>query len=108
MSRRLRLAAAIAVGALAAMPVGVSAQTADNYVGSVDQPRSFTAERPTPTGQLGRSVSRRNPDAALATLSDDRLAVTGGDLAGLTVIGLAALGSGGMLVRRSRRLRPHT
>ncbi len=35
--------------------------------------------------------------------SSDSLPVTGGDLLGLTVIGLGAVGAGAVFVRRSRR-----
>lgn len=58
---------------------------------------------------LGTELSR-TPPAVEATVSPaststagGSLPVTGGDVAGLTAIGVAAIGAGAVLVRRSRR-----
>lgn len=60
------------------------------------------------TNVLGSDLSRSteaSPAAAVAGTSTGRagLPVTGGDIAGLTGVGLAAIGTGTVLVRRSRR-----
>ncbi|MDQ1403790.1 MAG: hypothetical protein QOG03_2106 [Actinomycetota bacterium] len=65
----------------------VVAAHADDYVGSNTTVRSSSGP-----AVLGSNVSRSSG-----------LAVTGGDVAELAVIGLAAVGAGTVLVRRSRR-----
>lgn len=99
MRLRLGLAATVAVIALGVAPAGVLAQTPDNYVGTVEQPTNLTNQ---PANQLGESLVRTVRPASVP--HDPGLPVTGGDIAGLTVIGLAAVGSGVLLVRRSRRV----
>ena len=54
----------------------------------------------------GNNETRAQTDVAGADESRG-LPITGGDVAGLTAIGLAAVGTGSVLVRRSRR-RPAT
>jgi LPXTG-motif cell wall-anchored protein len=44
-----------------------------------------------------------SPAVAAATTSSSGLPVTGGDIAGMTALGAAALGSGTFLVRRGRK-----
>ena len=53
---------------------------------------------------LGSEVSSETESASESeSESSDTLPVTGGDLLGLTVIGLGAVGAGTVFVRRSRR-----
>jgi hypothetical protein len=75
----------VAFGIFAAPAV---AARADDYVGSDTTVRTKTSDPVV----LGNSVARSSG-----------LAVTGGDVAELAVIGLAAVGAGTVLVRRSRR-----
>lgn len=79
---------ALAVVALGLFAGPVLAAHADDYVGAE------TAVRHDPSGPkvLGNDVARSSG-----------LAVTGGDIAELTAIGLGAVGIGTVLVRRSRR-----
>ena len=85
------VAAGSAVVALS-LPAAAGAQTAPSYPGG--QPPAVLGEqlaREVPTKVLGESVSRGAP-----------LPVTGGDIAGLVALGLGAIGTGTVLVRRSR------
>lgn len=85
------VAAGSAVVALS-LPAAAGAQTAPNYPGG--QPPAVLGEqlaREVPTNVLGESASRGAP-----------LPVTGGDIAGLVALGLGAIGTGTVLVRRSR------
>jgi hypothetical protein len=66
----------------------VAAAHADDYVGSDTTVKAKTHDPVV----LGTNVSRSSG-----------LAVTGGDIAELAVIGAAAVGAGTILVRRSRR-----
>ncbi|HEV7887333.1 MAG TPA: LPXTG cell wall anchor domain-containing protein [Acidimicrobiales bacterium] len=50
---------------------------------------------------LGTQLSRRVDPVRSAGLP-----VTGGDIAGMTIVGLAAIGTGTVLVRRSRKSTP--
>ena len=89
-ARKLLIAGSLAAAALGVAGPAV-AQT--DYVGS--------------TGEevLGQDLSRNPGAAAPASNSgtSGSLPVTGGDVLGLTVIGAAAIGTGAVLVRRSRR-----
>lgn len=77
----------IAVAAALAVPTAASAQ---DYVNN---------ETPEVKG-----ITDTRTDVAPATESrGDSLPITGGDVAGLTAIGIAAVGAGAVLVRRSRR-----
>jgi LPXTG-motif cell wall-anchored protein len=92
-ARKLLMAGAIAV-AVVGMP---AVALADDYVGGNDGGRV-----------LGEQLSRSAPAAPVAaapatTTRGAGLPVTGGDVAGLTAAGLAAIGAGTVLVRRSRR-----
>ena len=57
-----------------------------------------------PSSVLGVEIERAAPEAAPAAApsSSQTLPVTGSDLVGLTAIGLLAIGTGTVLVRRSR------
>ena len=58
-----------------------------------------------PSSVLGVEIERAAPEAApisAAPSSSQTLPVTGSDLVGLTAIGLLAIGTGTVLVRRSR------
>lgn len=87
-ARRMKqLLTGIAVTAALAVPTAASAQ---DYVNQ---------EQPDVAG-----ITDTRTDTAPA--DDSRggsLPITGGDIAGLTAIGLAAVGAGAVLVRRSRR-----
>jgi LPXTG-motif cell wall-anchored protein len=87
--RNMLVAGALLTGFTAAP---VLAQT--SYVGGNTEVKGGTQERPAPTDVEGANESRGLP-------------ITGGDVAGLTAIGLASVGAGTVLVRRSRR-RPAT
>lgn len=53
---------------------------------------------------LGTDLSRTTPAATAPTdAAGGSLPVTGGDVVGLTIIGAAAVGTGVVLVRRTRR-----
>ena len=92
--RNVLVAAAVVVGVSAAP---VAAQT--SYVGGED------AE--VEGNNFGRGGDQ-NDRGAVAGAADSRgLPITGGDVAGLSVVGFAAIGAGTVLVRRTRR-RPAT
>lgn len=81
-------------GAIAAAGLGVSA------------PAFAQTDYVSPPGDevLGTDLSRTTPAATAPTdAAGGSLPVTGGDIVGLTVIGAAAMGTGIVLVRRSRR-----
>ncbi|MDQ1445415.1 MAG: hypothetical protein QOI20_1879 [Acidimicrobiaceae bacterium] len=89
MKRRLKavLGGLLFVGALA-VP---AAAHAEDYVGNGPQ-------------VIGNQFSRGDAPPAVAPATQGRgLPITGSDVAGLTAIGLAAVGTGTVLVRRSRR-----
>ena len=86
--RKFLASAAIVVGALG---LSATAATAEDYVGNNNNG----------SGVLGNNLGR-STGAAPAT-SGSGLPVTGGDIAGMTAVGLAAVGTGAVLVRRSRR-----
>ena len=87
-------------GAIAVAVVGLPATAmADDYVGGNDGGQVLGT-------QLSRSTSEPAPVVAAAPATTSRgagLPVTGGDIAGLTAVGLASIGAGTVLVRRSRR-----
>jgi LPXTG-motif cell wall-anchored protein len=92
-ARKLLMAGAVAV-AVVGMP---AVAMADDYVGGNDGSQVLGT-------QLARSTPAAPVAAAPATTSRGAgLPVTGGDLAGLTAAGLASIGAGTVLVRRSRR-----
>jgi LPXTG-motif cell wall-anchored protein len=80
-------------GAIAAAGLGISA------------PAFAQTDYVSPPGDdvLGTDLSRTTPAATAPDAAGGSLPVTGGDIVGLTVIGAAALGTGVVLVRRSRR-----
>lgn len=84
----------VAGAALACVTAGPAfAQT--SYVGGNTEVRGNNETRPAPRADVAGAGESRG------------LPITGGDVAGLTAIGLAAVGTGSVLVRRSRR-RPVT
>ena len=88
-----------AAGAIVAAALGMTtAAMAEDYVNNK------------PGGAvLGEQLSRSTGSGAVAGTSASRgagLPVTGGDIAGLTAVGLAAVGAGTVMVRRSRSRRP--
>lgn len=84
----------VAGGAVVALslPAAAGAQTSPNYPGG--QPPQVMGEQlnRAPTQVLGESVTR----------GSQPLPVTGGDIAGMVALGLGAIGTGTLLVRRSR------
>lgn len=94
--RRLVLATGIAVGSVIT-PAVASAQT-DPYVSRPPEVSGIDEGRPTEVA--GVEVERAAPAVAG---QGETLPVTGGDVVGLTVIGVAAIGAGTVLVRRARR-----
>ena len=102
-TRKLAIAGAALVSWLA-MPGAAWAQPApcvnpDPYTGvcGADISRDPLSQQPQVLGSEVSSESESQSE------SSDTLPVTGGDLLGLTAIGLGALGVGSVFVRRSRR-----
>lgn len=95
-----RVAGLVAGGVLAVLLTGspAAAQDGTDYVGG---------QNPTvdvPKGADPASGGRSGGDAGVDASGDARgLALTGGDVLGLTAIGAAAVGAGTVLARRSRR-----
>jgi hypothetical protein len=89
----MKLRKLLMAGAIAAVVVGLpAAAMADDYTGNNG------------SSVLGTQLTRSAPAAAPAsTTRGAGLPVTGGDIAGMTAIGLAAVGTGTAMVRRSRR-----
>ncbi|HZQ27952.1 MAG TPA: LPXTG cell wall anchor domain-containing protein [Acidimicrobiales bacterium] len=86
-TRLLALVAATAAAIALSAPVVAGA---DDYTGTT-----------TPT-VLGEQIQR--PTAAPFSTSRASLPVTGGDIAGLTAVGVGAIGLGTILVRRRRHI----
>jgi LPXTG-motif cell wall-anchored protein len=89
----MKLRKLLVSGVIVAGVVGLSTASAmaEDYVGNNNNG----------SGVLGNDLSR-STGAAPATRGSG-LPVTGGDIAGLTIVGLGAVGAGTVLVRRSRR-----
>lgn len=94
-ARKILVAAALAVAGFATPAL---AQTDGTYVGGETVVRGEELVR---TPQVDAAGAR----AGAAADVDDRggLPVTGGDVAGLVAMGVAAIGTGTVMVRRSRR-----
>jgi hypothetical protein len=90
MKVRKLLFAGAAVVAVAGIP---TAAMADPYVGTTGGDVLGTTQSRGNTGQVAGTTQSRGAG----------LPVTGGDIAGMTIVGLAAVGTGTVLVRRSRR-----
>jgi LPXTG-motif cell wall-anchored protein len=89
--RRLRrLGACMAVAGLAVLPAAGTAAAEDPYT----QPAAEV---------LGTQLNRSAPAAVAGTQQSRGLPVTGADIAELAAVGLAAVATGSLLVRRSRR-----
>lgn len=87
--RRIVIGAAVVAGTFT--PAAALAQTTDPY------------SRDTPA-VLGEQFETRPAVASTgAQVKAGSLAVTGGDIVGLTIIGAGAIGVGTLLVRRTRR-----
>jgi len=88
----------VMAGAIAVAVVGLPATAmADDYVGGNQGGQVLGT-------QLSRSAAPAPVAAAPAsTTRGAGLPVTGGDIAGLTAVGLASIGAGTVLVRRSRK-----
>jgi LPXTG-motif cell wall-anchored protein len=96
---------AAAAGAVTAM-LGLSMGTAvaDDYPGGT--PPTVLGEqitREAPAAVLGQSSTQGSVSGASASRGALPLPVTGGDIAGMTAAGVAAVGLGSVLVRRRRR-----
>ena len=87
---------AVAAAAIAAGALGVSAVPAFAIYGASEAPPS-----PQVIGTGGTAPSAA-PQTVGTTSSPSSLPLTGGDVAGLTVIGVALVGGGAVLVRRTR------
>lgn len=94
-------ATAVAIGTLLAAPAAVSAQA---YPGGITEER-----KPDPGGDVLGTTAEQEPaqvqPAEVQGVQETRgLAVTGGDVLGLTAMGGALITAGAVMVRRSRRL----
>ena len=88
-----RVVAAAAAAVALSLPASAAAQTSPNYPGgSPPQVLGEELSRDVSTEVLGETVSR----------GGQGLPVTGGDVMGLTALGLGAIAAGTILVRRSR------
>lgn len=93
MGRRMVAAVTLALGMGLAVPAAAGAQgNDDTYVGGQQLVRGE---------QLQPAPAVRGVRAQRA---QEGLPVTGGDLMGLTIMGLGAIGAGTILVRRTRRI----
>ena len=98
-TRKLAIAGAALVSWLA-VPGAASAQV--GYTGLPTEVQGNELRRDPQV--LGNEVSSESvSESESESESSDTLPVTGGDLLGLTAIGLGALGVGSVFVRRSRR-----
>lgn len=98
-ARRWVAAAVLSVGSLGMADTALAAQA--DYVGRT--PPTV----PTDPKVLGQAETR-DPTAApggtgTGTGATDPIPITGGDVAGLTLVGLAAIAGGSVLLRRGRR-----
>ena len=95
MTRKVRVTvAAAAVAAAFAAPTAASAQSL--YTGT-PVPRAGAVDSSAPAGPARFAVS------GVRTQSSSGLALTGSDVAGLGLVGLGAIATGTVLVRRGRR-----
>lgn len=103
-AHRIRVGLAVSFLGLALSAGTASAQVGCSYscgpqTGEVS-PESIQA----PQGsQVGAPASVATPAAAPASTTPGSLPFTGGDVAGLAIVGAAAAGAGAILVRRSRK-----
>ena len=88
---------ALAAAAIAGGALGVTAAPAFAVFGASQAPPS-----PQVVGTGGTAPSAAAPQTVATTSSPSSLPLTGGDVAGLTVIGVALVGGGIVLVRRTR------
>lgn len=86
-------------------PAGAaSAQTA-NYPGNPPDGEILGTGDERGDAEVGGVVTAR-PETTTGAISGDNLAVTGGDVVQLGLIGVALVGGGVVLVKRSRRVAP--
>jgi LPXTG-motif cell wall-anchored protein len=81
--------AALALGLVLAGAAAPAASAAEDYITN------------NPPQVLGETLTRK--PAAAGTSAARSLPITGGDMAGLTALGLGAIATGSVMVRRSRR-----
>lgn len=101
--RRLVVAGSAALGFVA--PGAAGAQTATDYVGSRPPQVAgveITRSAPDPIRPEVKGMTTGRSVGAGGDGSDQGLPVTGGDVTGLLVLGLSAIGTGTFVVRRSR------
>src|SRR3954468_24033693 len=92
---RILLTAAVSLGTLTAAGVGVAAPAmADDYPPAPAEVQGVAVQR---------DVPQQAPIAVQAEQSQQALPVTGGDIAGIAGVGFVLLGTGTVLVRRTRR-----
>lgn len=82
------------------LPVAAGAQTA-NYPGPVP-PQVLAVNEVRPPQVANQDLPRAAAATAASDTAGDSLPVTGGDIAGLVALGLGAVATGSVLVRRSR------
>jgi hypothetical protein len=103
---RLRLALAT-TGASVALVLGTGAGVAhaQDYPGGTTKERVEASQADRPSAVLGEVESRDVAPAAVEAEAANNalLPFTGGDYAGITVLGVGLIGVGTVLVRRSRR-----
>jgi LPXTG-motif cell wall-anchored protein len=95
---RLRHALATMAGATLLVGLPATAAVAQDYPGGTTPSSVLSQSQDRPDEVLGTTASR--PAAAPA---QQTLPVTGGDLAGLAVVGVSLVGLGTVVVRKSRR-----
>lgn len=94
----MRIRKLVLSGAAFVAAVGVPATAmAEDYVKPVNEDAKVEGNN------LSRGTDPTTKVLGTTTGRSSGLPVTGGDIAGLTAIGLAAVGTGTVLVRRSRR-----
>ena len=105
-TRKLAIAGAALISWLAIPSVASASHCLPGQVYPADCVHGAEVSRD-PLGQrpqvLGSEVASETAESESQSESSDTLPVTGGDLVGLTAMGLGALGVGSVFVRRSRR-----
>ena len=103
MKFRLAIATLIATGAILVVPAAAHADDSCPAAGASCAP---PAQQVVGTGGFVEPAVQASSQTAPVTPSS--LPLTGGDVAGLTLIGLVLVGGGTILVRRTRRPAPGT
>lgn len=96
---RLRQALATTAGSVGLLGMLATGAAAQDYPGGTTDERVEGEQLDRPDEVLGTVADR----GAVAGARQDTLPVTGGDLAGLVVVGVSLVGVGTVIVRRNRR-----